>query len=92
MGSPRRIIGEIQMKHWPTWAISYRWCPRQLPSFHPSESDSDLLRVPVRNAMLQVIGLFSPAIEKAPLCCGIASFSRRSESYSGGHYVFSWSP
>ena len=35
-----------------------------------------------------VIGLHSLAMEKAPLRCGIASFSRRSESYSDGHHVF----
>ena len=58
---------------------------RQLPSqghqplFHPRESNSNLLRVLVRNAVLPVIGLRSLAMEKAPLRCGIASFSRRSE-------------
>ena len=56
--------------------------------FHPRESDSDLLRVLVRNAVLPMIGLHSLAMEKAPLRCGIASFSRRSESYSDGHHVF----
>ena len=62
---------------------------RVLPRlFHPGELDSDLLGVPVRNSMLPVIGLHSLAIEKAPLSSGIASFSRRSESYSDGHHVF----
>jgi hypothetical protein len=56
--------------------------------FHPGEPNSNLLRVPVRNAVLSVIGLSSLAMEKAPLRRGIASFSRRSESYSEGHHVF----
>jgi len=56
--------------------------------FYPGESDSDLLRVPVRNFVLPVIGLHSLAIEKAPLRCCIAFFSRRSKSYSDSHHVF----
>jgi hypothetical protein len=43
---------------------------------------------PVRNAVSPVIGLSSLAMEKAPLRSGIASFSRRSKSYSEGHYIF----
>ena len=47
--------------------------------FIPGEPNSNLLRVLVRNAVLPMIGLHSLAMEKAPLRCGIASFSRRSE-------------
>jgi hypothetical protein len=61
----------------------------RLGYFHaPSEPNSNLLRVPVRNVVLPVIGLSSLAMEKAPLRSGIASFSRCSESYSEGHHVF----
>ena len=68
--------------------LSISWNQASPRLFQPREPNSNLLRVPVRNAVLLVIGLFSLAMEKAPLRCGIASFSRRSESYSGGHHVF----
>jgi len=60
----------------------------QVGLFHSGESDSNLLRVPVRNVVLPVIGLPSLAMEKAPLRRCVAPFSRRSESYSDGHHVF----
>ena len=67
----------------------FRRCyPQATSSFHPRESDSDLLRVFVRNVVLPVIGLHSLAMEKAPLRSGIASFTRRYESYGDGHHVF----
>ena len=70
------------------WDRPFTSVPARQPLFHPGESNPYALRVLVRNVVLPMIGRRSLAMQELPLRSGIASFPRRSESYSERHHVF----